>query len=68
MPATVVITEPFQGLAASFAQNLGAPGYAPLIVPHPVASKDERRLAALADSIVDAAVARLLPSADEQRT
>ena len=65
VPATVVITEPFQGLAASFADNLGVPGYPPVVVPHPVASKDMAHLRALAVSVADAVAARLLPGSDE---
>lgn len=60
VPATVVITEPFQGLAASFAKNLGAPGYPPVMVPHPVSSKDMDHLRALAAAVADAVAARLL--------
>lgn len=53
------MTEPFQGLAARFAQNLGAPGYPAVMVPHPVATKDDATLDGLADRIADEVVARL---------
>jgi hypothetical protein len=47
-PATVVISEPFTGLIASFSQKLGAPGYPVTVVPHPVSSRTPEDLAALA--------------------
>lgn len=48
MPATVVITEPFEALAAGFAARLGAPGYHAVVVPHPVSSRDDDQLRAFA--------------------
>lgn len=59
VPATVLITEPFQGIVASHAARLGAPGYHALVVPHPIWSKDEAGLEALARQVADAAVAQL---------
>lgn len=59
VPATVLITEPFQGIVASHAARLGAPGYHALVVPHPIWSKDETGLEALARQVADAAVAQL---------
>ena len=58
-PATVVITEPFQGVVASNAAKLGAPGYHFLTVPHPVWGKDEDELRTLVARIVDAAATQL---------
>lgn len=60
VPAAVVITEPFQGLAASFARSLGMPGYPAAMVPHPVSSKDEPWLAATAARVADAVARDLL--------
>jgi hypothetical protein len=51
IPATVIITEPFQTLVASTARNLGAPRYPTVVVPHPIASKDEDHLRSLAHSV-----------------
>jgi hypothetical protein len=51
-PATLLITEPFQGLAASFSATLGLPGYHNVQVPHPIASKGEDDLRALARRVV----------------
>ena len=59
MPATLVITEPFQGLAASFGATLGMPAYPCVMVPHPVATKDDATLDTLADHVVDQVAARL---------
>lgn len=60
IPATVVLTEPFQGLAASFAANLGMPGYPGVVVPHPVATRSDAELDRLAASVGDAVLERLL--------
>ena len=59
-PATLLITEPFQGLAASFAGTLGMSGYHNVTVPHPIASKDEARLRDLAAKIADTVAAQLI--------
>lgn len=60
IPATVVLTEPFQGLAASFAANLGMPGYPGVVVPHPVATLGDADLDRLAAAVGDAVRERLL--------
>lgn len=52
-PATVVISEPFQGRIAGYAAKLGAPGYGTVVVPHPVASRSADYLKSLADEMVD---------------
>jgi hypothetical protein len=62
VPATLVMTEPFQGLAANFAANLGAPGYPSITVPHPIATRDDAALDAIADQVADDLVARLAGS------
>lgn len=59
-PATLVITEPFQGLAASFSATLGLPGYHNVQVPHPIASKDDETLKTLAKRVVATVEAQLL--------
>jgi hypothetical protein len=58
-PATVLITEPFQGVVASNAVKLGAPGYHFLTVPHPVWGKNDGELRELALRVIDQAVAQL---------
>jgi hypothetical protein len=58
-PATVLITEPFQGVVASNAAKLGAPGYHFLSVPHPVWGKNEDELRTLARRVVDQAATQL---------
>ncbi len=62
MPATLLITEPFQGLAASFSSTLGMPGFHNAMVPHPIASKDDDRLRELAAKIADTVAAQLTRS------
>jgi hypothetical protein len=61
-PATVLITEPFQGIVATSAARLGAPGYHSLVVPHPIWGRDEDGLRDLARQLVDAALAQLTAS------
>lgn len=58
-PATVLITEPFQGIVATSAARLGAPGYHALVVPHPIWSHDEKGLKSLASQLVEDALAQL---------
>ncbi len=48
MPATAIVTEPFTELAGAFAVTLGMPGYPVVTLPHPVSSKDDATLRALA--------------------
>ncbi len=57
-----MITEPFQGLAASFSATLGMPGYHNVMVPHPISSKDEEHLSKLADRVADSVAAQLVGS------
>lgn len=63
IPATLVMTDPFQGLAARFGATLGASTYPAVMVPHPVSTKNEAYLAALADRVAPAVAQRLQPSA-----
>jgi hypothetical protein len=55
----VLITEPFQGIVATSAARLGAPGYHSLVVPHPIWGRDEEGLRTLARELVDAAFTQL---------
>ncbi len=48
VPATLVITEPFQSIIASTGARLGAPGYHTVTVPHPVFGKTDDELRELA--------------------
>jgi hypothetical protein len=61
-PATLVITEPFQGLVAAFSDTLGMAGYHNVMVPHPIASKDDAQLRKLAGRVVDSVAAQLTGS------
>ncbi len=51
MPATLVMTEPFAGLADSFATTLGMPGYHRVMLPHPVATRSLSELGELARAV-----------------
>lgn len=53
------MTEPFQGLAANFARNLGAPGYPCITVPHPIATRSDAELDAIAEQVAGDLVQRL---------
>lgn len=59
VPTTVVVTEPFQALAARFAVKVGMADLAVAVVPHPVASRDDETLRTYARSIADQVVAQL---------
>ena len=59
VPAAVVVTEPFTVLVGSFARTLGAPGYPPVVVPHPISSKDDEHLRRMADAVADAVAVQL---------
>jgi hypothetical protein len=61
-PATLMITEPFQSLAASFAVTLGMAGYHNVMVPHPISSRDEEQLRKLAAQVADSVAAQLTES------
>lgn len=58
-PATVIISEPFQGRIAAYAAKLGAPGYGVVVVPHPVATRSAEFLADLAGQMVDSVAAHI---------
>lgn len=58
-PATVVISEPFTGLIASFSGKLGAPGYPVTVVPHPVSSRSAEDLANLAARVAERVAGQL---------
>jgi hypothetical protein len=51
VPSTVVISDPFVGHIARFATNLGMPNYHSLVVPHPVASRNDAHLRRLAAAV-----------------
>ena len=58
--ATVIITEPFEALAAAFSATLGMPGYPVVVLPHPVSSKDDETLNALGRAAALEVVRRLI--------
>lgn len=62
MPATVVLTEPFQGLATSYADTLGARGYAFVVVPHPIATRQGGELRRVIEDAIPAVVRQLTGS------
>ncbi len=53
IPATVVITDPFQSMVAAQSRNLGFPGYHNVMVPHPIYAKDDETLRALARGVAE---------------
>jgi len=52
VPAVVVISDVFQGLAASFSASRGLPACPTAVVPHPVSSKSDEHIAELARRVV----------------
>jgi hypothetical protein len=62
VPATVIISDPFVAHIAGLSAKLGMPGYATVVVPHPVSSKDEEHLRKLARASADAVAANLSPA------
>lgn len=59
-----MITDPFQGLAATFADSLGVPGYPVAMVRHPIASVPHAALAEVAEAVAPTVIRQLLgPSA-----
>lgn len=56
VPSVVVVTVPFLELARRTGQNLGVEGYEPVVVPHPIFSRDQvwidRQATAVADQVI----------------
>lgn len=59
VPASLLMTDVFQGSVASFAASLGAAGYPTVVVPHPVSSRDDATLDRLARDAAPIARERL---------
>jgi hypothetical protein len=59
VPSAVVITEPFVGLVDRFSAMAGLPGYPPVILPHPMATRSEEEIRELVAGIGDELVSRL---------
>jgi hypothetical protein len=62
VPATVVISDVFQGIVQAFSASLGAPGYHQVVVTHPVSSKSPEHLRSEAARVADAAAEQLAPA------
>jgi len=54
VPSTVVISDIFPGLVSNFVRTRGLAGYHFSVVPHPVSSKSDEQLHALARSVASA--------------
>ena len=59
IPAVSIVTEPFIATGQAMAKNWGAPDYAFLVTPHPIANINEAELDARADELTDQVVAFL---------
>jgi len=59
VPASLLITEPFQDIVDAVCPTLGAESYPTAVLPHPVSILDQQQLADLAESIVDLVAAQL---------
>jgi hypothetical protein len=61
IPAVVVVTDVFGDLARRCAENLGVPGLEPVVVPHPIYTRDDAWIRAVTEQTLDAVLARLGP-------
>lgn len=68
VPAAVIITEPFIDVCSRTATRLGYPGYQPVVVPHPLASRSDEAIARIAARAAEALVTLALPSAPSRIT
>ena len=59
VPAVSIITEPFIATGQAMAKNWGAPDYAFVVTPHPIANLTEAELNTRADELTDQVVAFL---------
>lgn len=62
LPSTVLITTPFQTLARNTAMNAGQPDFAPVVVEHPVWTRDDAWIEAAAEKLIDSLLATLMPA------
>ena len=59
IPAVAIITQPFIATGQAMAKNWGAPDYAFVVTPHPIANLSQAELDARADELTDQVVAFL---------
>lgn len=59
VPTVSIITEPFIATGQAMAKNWGAPDYAFVVTPHPIANLTEAELNARADELTDHVIAFL---------
>lgn len=59
MPAVSIITEPFVATGRAMAKNWGAPDYAFIVTPHPIANLTEAELNTRADELTGQVLAFL---------
>lgn len=57
IPAVAIITQPFIATGRAMATNWGAPDYAFVVTPHPIANLSRAELEARADELTDQVVA-----------
>ena len=67
VPAAVVITDPFTDVCGRVSRRMGFSGYAPIVVPHPAASRSDewlrRRAQECADNLISMSVPQIASSA-----
>jgi hypothetical protein len=59
IPATVVVTTPFERLARAAAAANGVPGFEIMVIDHPVWTRDQAWMDAEAERLVDRVVGAL---------
>ena len=65
IPAVAIITQPFIATGQAMAKNWGAPDYAFVVTPHPIANLSQAELDARADELTDQVVAFMHQSMDD---
>jgi hypothetical protein len=58
-PAAMITTEAFEQHVASFAETFGMPGYPAVAIPHPVSTRGDDELRAIAAAVAPLVAARL---------
>ncbi len=61
VPAAVVITDPFTDVCERVSRRMGFPGYPPIVVPHPAASRSDDWLRKRAEECADHLASLVMP-------
>lgn len=67
IPAVSIVTQPFIATGQAMAETWGAPDYAFVVTPHPIANLSPAELDTRADELTDQVVAFMQQSMDRAR-